>query len=465
MRAYRRTHLAVAAACVALLVALLVTMFGTSPGSQPAPTLHVLHAWNLAPATSAVAGDAGNGLAYIIAGPGFTSDHLHGRLWVGNLRTSILHATSVTVDNPNAVLTVLPDATNGHLFVADGTTTLWMVDAATGRLLHTARFSGAIGAPTLSSALHRVYIPVSTGSVVVLSSLDGRAIASFPVPRSPISITPAAGGTRLYVVTDSSRLLLLDAANGKTLRTYAPTPDYRSPGLAVDERTSRVFVTDNGQGELSDGTPGVPTQNTVEAAGRIMTLDAATGNVLSTIPTPAGLPLSVPLVDEGSGHVFVNTQSEDAVGTLFMLDARSGRLLLKTPAPLQDPLPFLDAHDHRLLLESPSMNRFVAFETQHGSLVYTRQLEHSPQVQWGQVFLDEPNDRLYVTVEGIPLNQAPDTNPGYLLMLDAGTGATMSTIRTGWNPSVFVVDHQSGRLLLLSTHLFAQIPAEVLLLG
>lgn len=163
--------------------------------------------------------------------------------------------------------------------------------------------------------------------------------------RTELPILPRHGGIRVFPFRyqPSSRrlahlswrlaLLLTIISFGGGLAAarvlpYAPAPDNDispilrtvpvgiNPGpIAIDSRTGRAFVVNDGQYGGPDGSVSV--------------LDTATGKVLHSVPV--GVAPAAIAVDVSSGRVFVvNSQlhsSKGPQGTVSMLDARDGRLL------------------------------------------------------------------------------------------------------------------------------------------
>lgn len=98
----------------------------------------------------------------------------------------------------------------------------------------------------------------------------------------------------------------------------------QSPTLiAIDSRTARAFVLDQGSGARNSG-GGI-------VAGTIRTLDTRTGALVRTAPAGTG-PNDV-AVDEQTGRAFVlnSYMHNGGQGTVTVLDARSGQIVRTTP--------------------------------------------------------------------------------------------------------------------------------------
>jgi YVTN family beta-propeller protein len=116
---------------------------------------------------------------------------------------------------------------------------------------------------------------------------------------------------RVFVpLCDAKAVGILDAATGRVIRSVrvvsGPT------AVAVDERVGHAFVTSDG---VTDST-GQPI-----GVGTLSLLDARTGAVLRTVAV--GSQPDTPAVDEMTGRVFVANYDS---GTVSVVDATSGRV-------------------------------------------------------------------------------------------------------------------------------------------
>jgi DNA-binding beta-propeller fold protein YncE len=143
---------------------------------------------------------------------------------------------------------------------------------------------------------------------------------------------------------------MLDATTETLLRTTRVGQNPRA--VAIDERTGRVFVVD--EGPLSADRSGLPTAN-----GTVSVLDATTGKLLRT--TRVGVGASAAAVDVQTGRVFVanagRTLSIDLHnprehGSVSVLDATSGTLLSTVSTGAGTHALAVDEHNGRVLVST-----------------------------------------------------------------------------------------------------------------
>ncbi len=182
-----------------------------------------------------------------------------------------------------------------------------------------------------------------------------------------------------------------DAASGATIRsnrvTTAPPARTAAPILSegtfvsLDEATERIFVLHQPFAQGGNSPP-----------GRVDVFDERTLALLRTVPV--GSIARPPVVDEGTGRVFIANQQS---GTITILDARTGALLrtvVVADAALQPSAP---------------------------PIVDTRT---------GRVFLAE------------------NTASGVVAVLDARTGALLAKVAVGPYPQAIAVDPSNGHVLV-----------------
>lgn len=236
--------------------------------------------------TPAIALDTVHGYTYIASGNGEHIAVLDTRTGAALRTLTVGSSGSVTSDVPTVLGPWLAvDPVTGHLFVLAGSPgsrpqvlQLAMLDAGTGRTLRVLAIppptgGWGVGAPPL-----------------VVDAHDGRVFVSR---------------------FDIDGLDVLDARTGRVVRSVvighvARYPNQSNRGVvvvaaAVDERSRRVFVSD-------------------DANGTVATLDATNGRVLRVVPV--GPHPGMPLVDAYSRRVTIPTSDR-----VDMLDAVTGRLL------------------------------------------------------------------------------------------------------------------------------------------
>ncbi len=129
-----------------------------------------------------------------------------------------------------------------------------------------------------------------------------------PVGRDPVALAVDERTSRVFVVGSAGGVTLLDATTGVVLRSVAVGRGAQA--VAVDEATGRVFVTD---------------------PGRVFLLDARTGAVLHAFPVGGGGPSGGLVLDARHGEVFVAVRGVDhgpagsGPGSIVVLDAATGQ--------------------------------------------------------------------------------------------------------------------------------------------
>lgn len=240
--------------------------------------------------------------------------------------------------------------------------------------------------------------PTGQGSIHVLDGRTGALLHTISTgqPAWPMLMDERAG--RLFIAvsnkTDSrgrlitpGRIMALDTHSGAVVATVATGEDIAE--MLVDPERSRVFVAS--RGDFNSRTP-----------GSLITLDASTGAVVRK--TVLGHDPQRLLLDRRTGHVFVTYQ--DIVEryywlektTLYMLDARTGRVLRASPLALPG---------------------YVA-----------------------SAAVDEQTGRAFLLLTG----RLAST----MVMVETGTGVVLRTTPTGGRALSLGVDERAGRLFVVN---------------
>jgi YVTN family beta-propeller protein len=363
-----------------------------------------------------------------------------------------LIASSAVGRGPSALAV---DPRSGHVLVAnsvDGTVT--MLDARTGRVLHTAAVGGYPNQVQVNPRTTRAFVlNAADDSVSVLDTRTGAVlhtlrlgVAPAPAVRRQSSETlafaansvptamgvPAPGvvvvhdgpretllqglaalrpgwglavdgpAERLFVpdMADDS-VALFDAAHGRYLRSVRVGT---SPvAVAVDSHTGHAFVVS--MGPLS----------AVRPEGSVSMLDSRSGRVLHTVAV--GLYPALVAVDEPAGRVLVvhgwggvaAAAGGSSGGGTDVLDARSGRLLATLA---------LGAVAPESLVDGPPL--LVAVDARHGRAFVLERVAGEPAL--GRVrILDDRKARVLrsVPVAPFPVALAVDASAGRLFVLHA----------------------------------------------
>ena len=238
-----------------------------------------------------------------------------------------------------------------------------MLDAANGALLATTPLRAEPAALAMDARRHRVLVlSGTTGSASVLSAVDGRVLATFPLDGpSGQGLSAAmdsargvayAGGRRTSqagsTVTVSGRIRLLDTGTWRTLRavTLRTYPDQ----LALDAPLGHLFA-------LSAG-----------GQSSLTMLDARTLRMLRTIPVraeAAGI-----AVDESRHLAFVVHTN----GYLTVIDARTGVALRSRAVGALPQQVAIDGPRHRLLILGGHLGRGTLSLVDEGTLQVLRSI-------------------------------------------------------------------------------------------
>ncbi len=201
------------------------------------------------------------------------------------------------------------DESTGRAFVAtDGDTALRVFDTRSGDLLRTVVLNLAQRpSMALDATHHRLYASTDSG-VAIIDSRDGRLLRTLTLSTAFNTIVALAVDTQsgrvLALDHNAGTAIILDAGSGRVLRTVHTGNGPNT--LAVDAHTARAFVVNVNDFSLT-------------------VIDMRSGRVVRTLSVDPG-PLAL---DERSGHLFLATSDNAACGTVYMIDARSGRILHK----------------------------------------------------------------------------------------------------------------------------------------
>lgn len=238
---------------------------------------------------------------------------------------------------------VAADQRTGHVFVVNAATpSLSLFDAHTAARLRTI----SLGPPcqgceiatdeyvaAVDEHTARLFVTNgSRGSVSVFDTATGSLLRTVPVGAYPSGV--AVDSRARHVFVSGTGLSMLDARSGRGRRTIAASGGL----LAVDERTSRLFVVGAGATRtvtawgwvpswLQRAVPLIPPPRptTTSLAGSVRVFDTRTGVLLRTVPV--GVNPSAVVVDDRTGRAFVLTVGPVAAsgpagrGIVSVLDA------------------------------------------------------------------------------------------------------------------------------------------------
>lgn len=294
--------------------------------------------------------------------------------------------------------------------------------------------------PVGVTATTRVEQPVATDSLSTRAQMPrpaaGTILSTMIMGDYLLALAVDERSSRVFVADASDATVrMLDAQTGKLLHTVhiGPTPSSigysngsNPQAMVADARTNRVFVI----ALLCSGCE----PHTVSM------LDATTGALLRTV-TVGAFP-SAMTVDAQTNHVFVSTQGSGLAhsGRVSMLDARSGTLL-RTVFAGDDPVALaVDAPTHRVFVVDASYDGFVTtLDATNGAIVRTVAAGVYPKA----VVVDTRTRRVFVG------GNTSEDGGNVVYVLDAATGALLHTVPfPGVTQSygVMAIDEQGGHV-------------------
>jgi YVTN family beta-propeller protein len=273
--------------------------------------------------------------------------------------------------------------------------------------------------------------PTRNGSVRVVDTRHGRLLRTVGVGLAPSAVAVDERTGRVFVANDGERSVsVLDAYSGTVLRTVRV--GFGPIAIATDDRDGRVLVANEG---VTDST-GHPLGD-----GSVSVLDAHSGKVLGTVVV--GMSPSVIAVDQQRGRAYVlnrvSANGSVVNGSLSVLDVRRVKLVATIT---------LRASPSAIAVDARTGHVFVVNET--ASIAGTM----NPA---GVTLLDPANGRVSrtTTIGGFPQGIAVDDRAGRVFvtgggdgtsvsLLDARTGRLVQTVPTGAYPGIVTVDNGHG---------------------
>jgi DNA-binding beta-propeller fold protein YncE len=224
---------------------------------------------------------------------------------------------------------------------------------------------------------------------------------------------------RVFVASiDGDSVSMLDAHSGAVLRTI---PRIGIRPLVVDARAGHVFV------------PG--------ARGLSM-LDARTGRLLRTAALTTATGAVVLAVDEADGRLFVgdDVRFPPFHGVVKVFDTRTGALM-RTVAMVRrssSGIVVVDGRDGRAFMINRPAGTVSVLDARRGIVVRTVAAGVLPYA----LAVDERRGRVVVVSMGT-VSSGAATSPGRVSLLDARSGAILSSAAAGWGPIAVAVDERT----------------------
>ena len=327
----------------------------------------------------------------------------------------VLHTIVLGADPANVAV----DGATGHAFVVDRNTdgytalgqgTVSLVDTRAGTVLHAVSVGPDPRAAAIDARNGRVLIANDDdASVSVLDARSGAFLGTTHVGSHPHNIAVDTRTDRAFVVNSGDgSVSVLDARRAVVLRTVRLGADFALSGVAVDERTGRVFVGD-----------------TSGATGLMHVLDAHTGLASNVSTAPAAL-----------------SPSRSYAGSQPYASYSSG-LGAMTEQMGVDATPLAGAPDGRVFTVSGAGLR--ALDARTGRALRTIAVGGAASA----VAVDARRRRVYVTwIKGVDASGF-SAGPGHLTMLDERSLAVLRTVDAGMTPRAVAVDAGSGHVVVV----------------
>jgi YVTN family beta-propeller protein len=321
------------------------------------------------------------------------------------------------------------DTRTQHAYVRNGDGTVSVLDLTRGATLRTVVVSqpdaDAQGL-AVDETTGRVFV-TSGSAVSVLDATSRSLLRTVRLGAFPDDISVDTTDNRVFVPTGFGTVSMLDARSGALLRTVhtggAPAV---IPGVAVDERTRRVFVA---------------------ATGFVKVLDASTGALVRTVSGVAPGEAYI-AVDAASSRVFLANFVGSAVS---IFDACDGTLL-RTLGARQG---YKNSFVGSLVVDERAGRVFVVggnvsvLDARSGAVLITRRLPRTgPGGVAGRSDVDEQTGHLFVPISYTTYNQGSLT--GTVSVVDPATARVLKTIPVGVQPVSAVVNERARQVLVLN---------------
>lgn len=351
------------------------------------------------------------------------------------------------------------DAGAGRLIVSTGDdAAVSILDARDGRLLRAiptgAPLFGAPEAIAMDTGLHRAFVTTdnqasAVSRVWVLETRGWTVTRTIRVGSGANALAVDTRTGHVFVTSEETHSVsMLAAASGALLRTI--TLDVMPGALCVDEQTARAFIS---------GDSVEPSGYSV-ALGTISVLDTRSGAVLRTVPVGANT--GPPVVDTRLGRVFVASQAGaghwvgtqtrrvfvagQTENTLAMLDARSGAVVRVVSMSGVPTALAVDVRHGHLFVLSASDDTLTMLDAASGRVLRTIGVgAHASALA-----IDERGNRLFVAAWGPITAPGYPTGAGSVSVFDLRGGAPRRTIRVGVAPQAIVVDEHSGHAFVVN---------------
>lgn len=298
--------------------------------------------------------------------------------------------------------------------------TMTMLDAQGGAILGTTPVGIYSVASAVDKYTSRVFVvnvdksndaanPTARGSVSVLDSRSGALIRRAIVGRLPSAVAVDERTSRVFVANeDSSTVSMLDAQSGRLIRTVSVP---RRPGaIAVDEQAERVFTV---------------------SSTTVSILDARTATVRGTVKLQNGMIATAAVVNAHAGRIFV--VNNDAIS---VLDEKKGAIVRTITLGIALEGAVIDERTNRLFILSQEKNVEIMLDATRGTVLATISLGTSG----GTAVVDRQLDRVFV-------GATDQNNDSVVDVLDAHNGRVLDRVAVSGDAKA--IDERTGRVFVL----------------
>jgi len=272
-------------------------------------------------------------------------------------------------------------------------------------------------------------------------------LATVPLGRMPIAIAVDARTGRAFVVNNGDNTIsVLDTHTGTLLRTVAVGQN--PTGIAVDERDGRVVVTDAATRVDAQAGQLVSFLLSIGAPRDVSLLDATSGRLLRRIPAAAS-PLP-PMVDAQRGQVIVATYANDGLDSerMRVLATVNGRLTQSLAMGGISLAGAIDSRDNRLILVRASIDfdgglgkaTVDVLDTASGRLVRRGDLGGLPVP--GALAVDETTGRAFMLTTDVT------TNRGTVVVVDTHSGRLLRSTPLPGMPAALATDTRTEHVFV-----------------
>ncbi len=296
-------------------------------------------------------------------------------------------------------------------------------------------------------ALGLAALGLFAGMLVASRASAGPVLATVPLGTTPIAIAVDARTGRAFVVNNGDNTIsVLDTHAGTLLRTVAVGQN--PTGIAVDERAGRVVVTDAATRVDAPAGQLVSFLLSIGAPRDVSLLDAMSGYPLRRIPAAAS-PLP-PMVDARRGQAIVATYANDGLDSerVRVLATANGRLTQSLAMGGISLAGAIDGRDNRLILVRASVDvdgglgkaTVDVLDTASGRLVRRGALGGLPAP--GKLAVDETTGRAFVLTTDVT------TNRGTVVVVDTRSGRLLRSTPLPGMPAAMATDARTGHVFV-----------------